>query len=209
MFSSNNKCFRLSQLKATESNCTLFTRTTIVSTPILANEIELARPEIVEVESDNPHIRNYKISDGNEALTIAVNYETFEAYIDGELIPFVTEYLASPNATVNYSTGINLSYHVPWQTTATLTAGVIMALFPGIGTGIADAIVNAVANEGPDIYVTCTQYRSVEQYYSSYAGVYYNKAINMNIRAYKYSVAPANLFYGPVNGSWFDPVRPY
>jgi len=32
--------------------------------------------------------------------------------------------------------------------------------------------------------------------------------INKNVTFYKTSVSNANKIYGPVQGSWFDPIRP-
>lgn len=183
--------------------------TSFTTMPIMAAEVEVPSVETVEVESNDPFVRNYKITDGNESMFVSINNNTYEVYIDGELVPFEVEPIALPNATVNYSTGVNLTYNVPVKATVSLTAAAISLFCPGIGA-YADIIARLVdLGSTNNIYLTCTQYRSVEQYYSSYAGVYYNKAINMNIRAYKNSIASSNLFYGPVNGSWFDPVRPY
>lgn len=73
---------------------------------------------------------------------------------------------------------------------------------------VASAIVDFVTTEGQKLYVNFTQYQSVESDYSDYEGVYYTKTINKNIKAYKISVSPSNLIDDPVDGAWFDPIRP-
>lgn len=62
--------------------------------------------------------------------------------------------------------------------------------------------------DAENVWMTFTQYESKESYYSNYNAVYYKKCINKNVTFYKTSVSNANKIYGPVQGSWFDPIRP-
>lgn len=145
-----------------------------------------------------------KVSGYGEQHIITLNHDTYILTIDGEkFIPEIAEVPLS-RATIDYSSAINLSYDIPWRGTLAM-AGAIMAAIPGIGWTIAAGIAGAISAEGQPLFITMTQYKSIENYYSSYTGSYYKKAINMNIRAY----CPRSvLIFGPANDGWFDPVRP-
>ena len=159
--------------------------------------------------SFDPFVEKYVISDANEYHVIEINRITNILILDGEVfIPTIDNYSSiTLFATVDYATALYLTYDIPWRGTLAMT-GVIMATIPGIGWKVAAAIVSFLATEGDKLYVTCTQYQSKEQYYSQYHGMYYKKSINKNIKAYKKSISPSNLIYGPVDGGWFDPIRP-
>jgi len=145
-----------------------------------------------------------KVYGYGEEHIITINHTTHILTIDGEdIIPTIIDY-PQPQATLDSNSAINLSYEIPWRG-AVAMAGAIVATIPGIGWTIAGSIAAAIATEGNPLFITMTQYKSIENYYSSYTGSYYKKAINMNIRAY----SPRNVFiYGPENGAWFDLVRP-
>lgn len=176
---------------------------TNTSISIYAQEIHPQTDSTITANWISPYEEEYIFTENGETHVIIINRQTYVLTIDGEeIIPEIEE-IPLTRATVNYSTGINLTYDIPWRGAAAMT-GVIIATVPYIGT-VAGAIVAAIATEGNPLRITMTQYKSVESYYSSYAGIYYNKVINKNIRAY----SPVNtLIYGPVDGAWFDPVRP-
>lgn len=161
----------------------------------------------VDVTYLSPTLEEYIVTDGDEKHIITIDRETYVLTIDGEkFVPKISE-IPMTRATVDYSSGLYLEYDIPWRGAAAMTAA-IMAAVPGLGWTIAGAIVGAIAAEGEKLYITLTQYSSKESYYSSYTCSYYKKAINKNIKAYSKSISPSNLIYGPVDGAWFDPVRP-
>ena len=162
----------------------------------------------VEVRYLSAYIEEYIVTDHNEIHRIIINRDTYVLTIDGEDYYPIIQELAMPMTTMDYSSAVNLTYNIPWRGTAAVIS-TLLSVCPGIGYNIAAAIVAYVAAEGAPLYITFTQYKSVEDYYSTYYNIYYKKAINMNLRAYKNSISSNNFIYGPVNGSWFDPVRPY
>lgn len=162
----------------------------------------------IEINYLTPNLIEYIVTDGNDTHRITINRETYVLTINGETFVPEIEEIPLTRATIDYSTAINLKYDIPWRGMAAM-ASAIMAVVPGLGWTIASAIVGAIGAEGEKLFITMTQYQSKESYYSSYAGIYYKKAINKNIRAYTRSISSGNLIYGPVDGGWFDPVRPY
>ena len=165
--------------------------------------------EFYKVSSFDPFVEKYIISDADEYHVIMINRVTNILILDGEVFTPTIENINSivPFATVDYSTGYNVSYEIPWRG-ALAMAGVIMASIPGTVWTVAAAIATGLSAEGDNLHVTCTQYQSKEQYYSQHHGTYYKKSINKNMKAYKKSVSDSNLIYGPVDGNWFDPIRP-
>ena len=181
--------------------CSLTLMFTIISPVSTKNPVD------VDVSYLSPTLKEYVITSGDEKHIITIDRETYVPTIDGEEIVPEIEEVPFTRATVDYSTANNLTYDIPWRGTAAVFATLI-ALVPGLGTTVISTIVGFAAAEGEKLYVTMTQYRSKESYYSSYTGSYYKKAINKNIRAYTSNISPNNLRYGPVDGAWFDPVRP-
>lgn len=172
--------------------------------------------KITEVNNSNPHERTLLITEDNgEEYHVTMNYETNQLFIDG--VEIYTEIATEENikntimpfATFDRSTGVTVSHKIPWKGSVTLLAGAIAGLISGgSAAGWATTIAGALTADAKNLWVRYTQYKSKENYYSNYHGTYYKKARNMNIKFYKTSIASKNLIYGPVNGSWFDPIRP-
>lgn len=182
--------------------CSFAIMFTVMSPVSAANTVD------VDVKYLSPTLEQYTVISGDEKHIITIDRETYVLTIDGEeFVPEITE-IPLTRATVDYSSAVNVKYDIPWRGVSVMAA-TIMATVPGIGWTIAAAIVGAIAAEGDKLYITMTQYHSKESYYSSYTGSYYKKAINKNIKAYSGSISSSNLIYGPVDGAWFDPVRPY
>ena len=166
------------------------------------------------VLEDEDCFKSWLVRDENHIYYLAIDYNEMSLTIDNETYFFQKEKAISEQTridpTINYSSGINYSGTVPWKGSLTLLTTALSALL-GAGNSVAgwaSAIVSVLTADAENIYITFTQYSSNEQYYSSYYGYYYNKRINMNIRFYESSVSSSNLIYGPVNGNWFDPIRP-
>lgn len=156
------------------------------------------------------YTKRWIVHDGDEEHVFIKDLETLEVIIDGETIPYTVEEMALPQATINYSSARNISYYVEWRETVSLTLSAILFIY-GTYTqtdtnNISDALSTAVSYL-PAIYVTYTQYDSVESYYSSYEGVYYHKCINLN-RRLRFNSSTATPAVYLSNGSWFDPIRP-
>lgn len=182
--------------------------TTLIPSSAKGNEVVELDGIQVEVNYVEPYLEEYTFYDTDGKHIVTMNRETFALTIDGEVImPTITE-LPVSRTTVDYSTAVNVKYEIPWKGVASVVASLVSKA-PGIKYDVASGIVNAVAAEGPTLISTYTQYRSVEQYYSSYHGAYYNKVISLNSCVYKNSISSSNLLYGPVDGDWFDPIRPY
>ena len=184
-----------------------------VSSPIYAkdsNTNESADPSSAAHElssNSSPYITQYIISDDTGEHIIKYNSLNYELTIDGSTIkPTITQF-PTARATIDYGSRMNLQYSIPWRGAAVMTAALVAAI-PGIGWTVAGAIIGGVAAEGSPLYVTYTQYHSAETYRSQSSGIYYKKAINKYIRAYKNSISRVNLIYGPADGGWFDPIQP-
>lgn len=183
---------------------------------------------IKELSNNNGIVSYLAVEENGENNIVEINRNTNEISINGQLImveestsdddisslafqdaePFsmIIPYSTAP--TINYSTALNANSRIPFRGIALFTTTLIGAI-PGLGWSIASAIATSVAGYTPEwVHVTYTQYRSNQTYTSSYDGTRYNKVINRNVRVYKNSVSSGNLVYGPVHGSWFDPVRP-
>lgn len=184
---------------------------------LLPSYVLFALPTVVSAQTDEipavssnhcgAFVDEYVFEDADGSHSVIIDHQTHILTIDGvEIIPEIEE-IPLTRATVDYSTGVNLSYNIPWKTAAkTLVALIALQIPSPTAQAIINVAVGSAIDEGNDLIVTMTQYMSSEQYYSTYYGTYYKKAINKNIRAY----FPANrLIYGPVDGQWFDPVRPY
>lgn len=172
--------------------------------------------KITEVNNNNPYERTLLVTeDDGEEYYVTMNYETNQLFIDGvEIYTEVsteenTENGIMPFATVDQSTGVTVSHKIPWKGSVTLLAAAIAGLISGgSAAGWAATIAGALTADAENLWVRYTQYKSKENYYSNYHGTYYKKARNMNVRFYKTSISSNNLIYGPVHGSWFDPIRP-
>lgn len=171
---------------------------------------------VTEIHNDDPYQRTMLISENNgEEHYITIDYRNNQLYIDGiEVHTEVTIEEESPNiimpfATVDYSTGITYSQKIPWKGSVILLSAAIGGLIGGAdGAAWAATIAGALTADAENLWVRYTQYKSKERYYSNYNGVYYNKVRNMSINFYKSSISSSNRILGPVNGSWFDPIRP-
>ena len=150
----------------------------------------------------------YVVIDDFIIHTISINRITNVLTIDGiDYYPEI-ERTTVPYSTVDYATAANYSYKIPWKgavATATTIAGF---LSNSIKVGVILGAINGVAAEAPNLHLTFTQYQSKEIYYSNYYNTNYRKAINKNVSVYKNSISSSNRIYGPVDGGWFDPIRP-
>lgn len=183
---------------------------------------------IAEVFNANPDETTLMaVEENGERSYVTTNHITNEVFIDGELIE--TEFLEvddniyginkrnlsnngdiilASTPTIDYLTRLPVSHTIPVRGIAALTAA-IASFLPGVGWAVAQEMATRVAAYGPEYAVVAyNQYKSRQSYYSNYHGVYYNKAINRDIRTYKESANSSNLVHGPVHGSWFDPIRP-
>ena len=161
----------------------------------------------IQMNNISPYIEEYIVYDKGEKHIITINRETYALTIDDEIFMPTIEEIPITRTSVDYSTGANLKYEIPWRAASVMIASLI-AVVPGLKYQVASAIISAVVSEGSPIFVTYTQYRSKESYYSTYHGMSYKKCICKNIRAYENSISSKNLIYGPVDGGWFDPIRP-
>lgn len=160
--------------------------------------------EVVYLE---PYVEEWKWSIDGETHIIVVNRETNEVTVDGVTLQTISVEVPLTRTTIDYSSRADNTVMIPVTGTAVMIS-TILTLLPGLQYQVAASIVDIVSAGFYDIYITYSQYKSVENYWSSYYSIYYKKAINRDIRAYRTSVSANNLKYGPVNGSWFDPVRP-
>lgn len=204
------------------SNSTLENQSIDFLTEMLNSEVsvtEFMESYIQELPSENKYIENYEVTDEfGEKHFLSINRENNEMTIDGEtIVPEITE--ASPLldygieafATIDTSTGRTYGSVIPWKQTVTLTVAAILTFVAGIpntASFIASLIVELLTESAPDFYYSYTQYNSKESYYSSYYNTYYKKAINQSFRIRQNS-STGKLLYGPTNGNWFDPIRPY
>lgn len=166
---------------------------------------------IVEIETNNPLVRKWDVMDGNTQFVLVVNYAEHYIQIDDEVIPYTVEEFQIPvtRTTIDYSTGRYIKTKIPWKGSVTLLAAAIAGVVGGINaSGIASTIAGALSADAENIWVDFTQYDSKETYHSNYYNVDYKKCINKNVTYYKTSVSPSNKIYGPLQGYWFDPIRP-
>ncbi|MGX8833351.1 hypothetical protein ACWG0P_03980 [Amedibacillus sp. YH-ame6] len=165
---------------------------------------------IEELNTDDAKTKEWLIVDGNKEHTLYVDYEQHIMVIDGEKIQYEVTEIQQTRATINKASARNIKSTIPWKGSTILLAAAIGALISGgSAAGWAATIAGAVTADAPNIYVTFTQYDSIENYYSYYLGIYFKKSTNRNIKFYQNSTNAANLLLGPVNGGWFDPVRVY
>lgn len=166
---------------------------------------------VIELDTDKPYERKGIVVDNGIVHNLYVNYKDNYMTIDNEVIEFEITELEIPltRATIDYSSARNIQMKIPWKGSVILLASAIGFAVGGVnGSGIAGTIAGALTADAENLWVTYTQYDSKESYYSSYANVYYKKSINKNINFYETSVKASNKVYGPIQGSWFDPVRP-
>lgn len=178
--------------------------------PVLAEENSQSF-YVEEIETRDPYTKKWIIHDGEVEVELEQNLLTFEAICDHTVLNYEVEELAIPNTSPNWSTGAYVQYEIPWKQTAAATAAVI-ALLLGASVSEASDIQTAIETGltgAPSFWATYTQYQSVESYYSSYYNTYYHKCANYYRSVYKNSVAASNRKWGPSNGGWFDPIRPY
>ena len=165
-----------------------------------------------ELPSNQSYIKNWEIIDEfGITHTLSMNYNTMTMTMDGETIQFTVEEMPiMTRATLDYSTAAKMSGKIPWKGSTTLLAVGITAAITGSGNaaGWAATIVGSIVGELNDVYFSLTQYKSKEKYWSSYYGTYYNKAINKNI-IFRQNSQSGKILHGPVDGYWFDPIRPY
>lgn len=166
---------------------------------------------IQEITTENPNTKKWLVVDGNNKFDLFIDYQNQIMMIDNETIHYTVEEVQLPvtRATVDYSTARKFKSKIPWKGSVTLLAAAIAGLVSGgAAAGWAATIAGALTADAENIWLTFTQYDSKESYYSSYNGVYYKKCINKDITFYETSVSSANIIYGPVDGTWFDPIRP-
>lgn len=166
---------------------------------------------IQEIETTNIDTRQWIVVDSGIQYILIIDYANHYIQIDDEVIPYSVEEISIPptRATINYSTARNFSSKIPWKgSTILLTAAITAAVAGVAAAGWAATIAGALTADAENIYLTFTQYDSVESYYSSYHGYYYKKCINKNITFYENEIDSDKIIYGPVDGNWFDPVRP-
>lgn len=186
---------------------------------------------IIELPSEKSFVKNWKVVDEfNSTHYLSMDYNEMEMTVDGETFQFDIKEAATsidrsdditaeirPNAVVNpnagptidYSTAATVTGKVPWKGSAILLSAAIAALISGgAAAGWAATIAGAITADAENIYFRYTQYQSVERYWSSYYSIYYHKGINRNI-TFRQSSSTGKILCGPVNGSWFDPIRPY
>lgn len=184
---------------------------------------------ITEISNPNPDEETLlAVEENGDRNYITKNLITNEVYLNGVLIETEIingsiegfepddeqgkltpdDYVLASGPRIDYLTRLSARHNIPVQGIAALTAA-ISSLIPGVGWAIAQEMAMRVAVYGPEYaIITYNQYKSIESYYSNYHGVYYNKAINRDIRTYRESSISSNLVHGPVHGSWFDPIRP-
>lgn len=178
---------------------------------------------IKKLSNDNGLVSYLAVEENGDSNIIKINEYTHEVSIDGKLL--TPEYVVADNQgssfesqdslitpyaipTIDFRSAGRHNLKIPFGGVAVFTTALI-GIVPGIGWGVAGAAASAVASYVPSwVYVTFTQYKSIETYVSSYSGSRYKKGTNRNINIYKNSVSYANLVYGPVQGGWFDPIRP-
>lgn len=166
---------------------------------------------IQEMDTGDLHTKEWLVVDGEQSYDLFVDYEKRIMKINDEIINIEVEEIELPltRTTVDYSSVRNFKSKIPWKGSVTLlAAGITAVVGGGNGVGWAATIASALTADAENVWVTFAQYASKETYYSSYHGMYYKKCINKNITFYKTSVSKSNIIYGPVDGGWFDPVRP-
>lgn len=175
--------------------------------PVNASEIEIDENNLTNVHETN--IYESEIVDENGQNHIIVyNYSTYEIYIDNTLVDCKIEFAPSTRTTVDYSTGVKLSYRIPWQGSAAILSGVITGLFGNAIAAVATiTIIDVISAELPDVWTSYWQYQSKETYVSSYSGQSYKKGTYRQIYFYEGSLSGRKLA-GPYGGGWWDPIRP-
>lgn len=165
---------------------------------------------IVEVETTDINTKRWIVTDNGEIYDLVINYKEHYLKIDDEICPYqVEEIQILTRATIDYSSARRFESKIPWKGSVTLLSAAIAGLVSGgSAAGWAATVAGALTADAENIWLTFTQYDSVESYYSNYYSTYYKKSINKNIIFYQNSVSSANIVYGTVQGSWFDPIRP-
>lgn len=183
--------------------------------PVLAAEddniVYIGNGYIQEIETGNINTKQWIVVDGDTKYNLYVDYDKHIMKIDDEIIHFEVTDIELPltRATIDYSTARTFQSKIPWKgSVILLTAGIAAVVSGGAAAGWAATIAGALTADAENIWVTFTQYDSKETYYSSYYSTYYKKSINKNITFYKTSISSSNKIYGPVDGGWFDPIRP-
>lgn len=185
----------------------------VSSVPIHASDdiVYVGGGYIQEIETHNIDTKRWKVVDSDKEYDLLINYKERYIQIDGEITPYLVEVIELPTtrATINYSSARSYQYKVPWKGSAILLGTAIGGLIGGInGASVGSTLASALTADAENVWMTFTQYESVESYYSNYNGIYYHKCINQNIIFYKTSISSANKIYGPIQGTWFDPIRP-
>lgn len=193
--------------------CLCFGLVNIIPIQAADNIVYVGDGYIQELETYNPDTKRWKVVDSNKEYDLIINYNEHYIQIDDEITPYLVEEVELPTpatrATIDYSSARNLQYKVPWKGSATLLAAVVGGLIGGVPVaGWVATFAGALSADAENVWVTFTQYDSVESYYSNYNAVYYHKCINRNIIFYETSISNANKHWGPYHGSWFDPIRP-
>lgn len=166
---------------------------------------------IVEIETNDPSVKKWDVTDGDTKYVLVINYAEHYIQINDEIIPYSVEEFEIPatRTTIDYSTGRYIKTKIPWKGSVTLLAAAIAGVVGGISaSGVASTIASALTADAENVWVTFTQYDSKETYHSNYYNVDYKKCINKNVTYYKTSVSASNKIYGPLQGYWFDPIRP-
>lgn len=162
-----------------------------------------------KVSPENPNIKTCEVVDEKGINHfISINYETMEMSIDNEKVHFEYEEIRNDRATIDSSSAAKITSKIPWKGSVILLSAAIAGLISGgTAAGWAATIAGAITADAENIYVSFTQYKSKEKYWSSHTNTYYNKYINKNI-IFRQTSSTGKILCGPVNGSWFDPVRP-
>ena len=181
--------------------------------PVCAKEktVDIEKGYIQEVETNNHDTKRWIVIDSGIQYDLFIDYKEHYLRIDDEIIPYIVKEIDLPvtRATINPSTKRQFEAKIPWKGSVVLLSAAIAGVVSGgSAAGWAATIAGALTADAENIWVTFDQYDSKEKYYSNYEGMYYNKCINQNIKFYKTSVSSSNIILGPVNGNWFDPVRP-
>lgn len=164
-----------------------------------------------ELASKDINIKRWFIMEDGVSHYLELNTTTNIASLDNE--EFKVEIFETPinaRTTVDSSTGTYVSSKVPYKGSAIAAATLLGAAIGGWEVGsIANMIAGVVTADLDNIYYSYRQYQSKEIYYSSYYNTNYRKVINKEISLYTNSISSSNRFYGPADGGWFDPIRPY
>lgn len=170
-------------------------------TPSIELQENLVEKDFVKSWSvvDEDGIRHY----------LSMNYQTMIMTIDNEEMQFNVQEIALPKASLDYSSASTISSKIAWKGSVILLSSAIAGYIGGgKAAGWAATIAGALTADSENIYFSMTQYRSKERYWSNYHGTYYNKGINKNI-IFRQASSNGKILCGPVNGGWFDPIRPY